>query len=165
MNKDNLAKAVGDLLSVLKAQNEILKQLIELGEIEKEILTHNRWSELLEITSQENKLVEDLRRIEKQRNDVYSLLGTELDLGDDTSLNDLLEMRQIPSKGELTLIRGLLKTNAEKLKELNELNFILLQKSLIYFKKMENIIFTNNNYTNEGSLEEIKGLSYFNKMV
>jgi len=165
MNKDNLAKAVDDLLSVLKAQNEILKQLIELGEREKEILTHNRWSELLEITSQENKLVEDLRRIEKQRNDVYSLLGTELDLGDDTSLNDLLEMRQIPSKGELTLIRGLLKTNAEKLKELNELNFILLQKSLIYFKKMENIIFTNNNYTNEGSLEEIKGLSYFNKMV
>lgn len=165
MNKDNLAKAVDDLLSVLKAQNEILKQLIELGEREKEILTHNRWSELLEITSQENKLAEDLRRIEKQRNDVYSLLGTELDLGDDTSLNGLLEMRQIPSKGELTLIRGLLKTNAEKLKELNELNFILLQKSLIYFKKMENIIFTNNNYTNEGSLEEIKGLSYFNKMV
>lgn len=165
MNKDNLAKAVDDLLAVLKTQNEILKQLIELGEREKEILTHNRWSELLEITSQENKLVEDLRRIEKQRNDVYSLLGTELDLGDDTSLNDLLEMRQIPSKGELTLIRGLLKTNAEKLKELNELNFILLQKSLIYFKKMENIIFTNNNYTNEGSLEEIKGLSCFNKMV
>jgi len=165
MNKDNLAKAVDDLLSVLKAQNEILKQLIKLGEREKEILTHNRWSELLEITSQENKLVEDLRRIEKQRNDVYSLLGTELDLGDDTSLNDLLEMRQIPSKGELTLIRGLLKTNAEKLKELNELNFILLQKSLIYFRKMENVIFTNNNYTNEGSLEEIKGLSYFNKMV
>jgi len=165
MNKDNLAKAVDDLLSVLKAQNEILKQLIELGEREKEILTHNRWSELLEITSQENKLVEDLRRIEKQRNDVYSLLGTELDLGDDTSLNDLLEMRQIPSKGELTLIRGLLKLNAEKLKELNELNFILLQKSLIYFRKMENVIFTNNNYTNEGSLEEIKGLSYFNKMV
>jgi|GEM_PF-2299110 len=165
MNKDDLAKAVDDLLSVLKAQNEILKQLIELGEREKEILTHNRWSELLEITSQENKLVEDLRRIEKQGNNVYSLLSTELDLDDDTSLNDLLRMRQIPSKGELTLIRGLLKLNAEKLKELNELNFILLQKSLIYFKKMENMIFTNNNYTNEGSLEEIKGSSSFNKIV
>lgn len=163
---NELEKAVEELIGILKGQNEILKGFIALGEKEKEILTHNRWEELIEITSFENKLSADLARMEEKRKEIYSFLKKELNLSDSSSsLQDFLEVTEIPYKGELTLLRSLLKINIEKLKELNELNFFLLQKSLSYFKKMENGLLTNNNYDNEGLREKKPEPFFFNKTV
>jgi len=110
-------------------------RLIELGGAKKQILIENKVEQLTAIVNQENKVIKELERMEKQREDTVKryLRDKGLRMRIPTTIQDLVQATvSMQDKQRLTSCGERLNEAAAKLQAANQENQDLLQQMMDY---------------------------------
>lgn len=161
-----MASLIEELVSTLKAEETIYKELIPIAEDKTKIIIRNDLKALQDITEKEQLMIERLTPLEKKRAEVIVNMGTVLNRNPSTlNLKHLIELlgRQPEEQKELSILHDSLKTTIGRLVGINNRNKSLIEQSLEMIEFNMNLIQSTrmspgtNNYTRGASTVEMPG--------
>lgn len=155
------ANTIPELCEILKGENNIYENLIDLGNRKTKILIEGNVEELSRILVEENKNIKVLKNLEKSREESLKVISSGLNL-DYTKLNinDIIEKIDAQSSGNLIEIQTKLKSNILKAMDINKQNESLIQNSLEFVEFSMNILSNakastgENNYGSSGKVNQ-----------
>lgn len=139
-------KSLATLGMLLEKQNNLVLELLRLGEEELLALKADNLDELQEITGKQQVLSERLAVLEKERIALQTELADRLKLTGQLTLKELMDA-ELPGSEQVAIMGNILKENFLKLKELNETNNLLIRQSLAYINKMLSAMMTKSQAT------------------
>ena len=150
----------------LNKQNNIIQQLLLLGERESEALVKNDIQLLTEVVHEQEQVGVRLIEIEKERLILQEDMAEQLSLNKNVSLRQLIKSSSFQSDALIDLA-DTLKTNYLQLQELNETNRMLIKQSLVYVNKMLSTFMPQNEttYQNSGMVKTAANSSTIDKSV
>ena len=150
----------------LNKQNNIIQQLLLLGERESEALVKNDIQLLTEVVPAQEQVGVRLIEIEKERLILQEDMAEQLSLNKNVSLRQLIKSSSFQSDAIIDLA-DTLKTNYLQLQELNETNRMLIKQSLVYVNKMLSTFMPRNEttYQNSGMVKTAANTSTIDKSV
>ncbi|MBO8167953.1 MAG: flagellar protein FlgN [Thermoanaerobacteraceae bacterium] len=128
------------LRELLVKQNEIIEELIALGERETEALKENDIKNLAQIVREQEQVGVQLAEMEKERLALQEELAAKLPAARDAGLKDILRMSALSHTEELEQLADKLKENYRQLQVLNETNKLLIRQSLSYVNKILSVL-------------------------
>jgi flagellar biosynthesis/type III secretory pathway chaperone len=150
-----MAGLMDDLISTLRDELQIYKDLIPLADKKSSVIIANDTEALSEITEKEQITVERLKSLEKKREGIMANMRVVLNRkNSELKLEELIELmdKQPEAKTNLTELKKSLKETLDRLKTLNERNTKLINESLEISEYHLNMIrssktYIGNNYT------------------
>lgn len=121
--------------NLLLEHDSLVAKLLELAEEELEALKANDLKGLQKVISQQQRLSDELFDLEKKRMALQAQLAEEYGISPHISLRELLAS-SLPGIDELEEVGQRILDNFNKLKEVNELNNLLIRQSLAYINKI-----------------------------
>ncbi len=154
------------LQDLLNKQNNIIQQLLLLGEKESEALTKNDIQLLTEVVHEQEQVGVRLVETERERLTLQEDMAEQLSLDKNVSLRQLIKSSSFQNEA-LIKIADTLKTNYLELQELNETNRMLIKQSLVYVNKMLSAFIPQNEttYQNSGMVKTAANTSTIDKSV
>lgn len=159
-----MASLIEELMSTLKAEEEIYKELLPIADKKTRIIIQNDLGALQEITEIEQLMIEKLTPLERKRAEVILNIGTVLNRKPDTlNLKNLIDLlnKQPKEQKELSILHDSLKSTVRRLVEINDRNKSLIEQSLEMIEFNMNLIQStrmspgSNNYTKGASAIEM----------
>lgn len=141
-----MKECMASLQSILERQNQLVLELLRLGEKELEALKADDLQTLQEVIREQQSYGETLAKLEHERLDLQVFLAKEYDLPEGFSLRDLKEAKA-PGSEKIMPIGETLADNYSKLRELNETNNLLIRQSLSLINKMLSVFAPRNRTT------------------
>ncbi len=160
------ADHVLQITQLLEEQNQIIKELIQVGEEQLEALKIDDIEQINATASKQENLGRMLALKEKERREIAYTLGKELNI-DNIKLSDILKIVDEKYRNKLNEISQEIITNQEKLHDINETSKLLLRQSLQYVQKIMNCIDPPENkiYGSSGQIERTNNISSLNRSV
>ena len=159
-----MASLIEELVSTLKAEEEIYKELLPITEKKTRTIISNDLEELQKITEKEQLMIERLTPLERKRAEIIENIGIVLNRKSDTlTLKKLIELlqKQPNEQKELSILHDSLQTIVKRLVEINDRNKSLIEQSLEMIEFNMNLIQStrmspgSNNYTKGASSVEM----------
>lgn len=138
-----MASLIEELITVLKAEEEVYKQLLPMVEQKTQIIIRNDLTALQKITEQEQLAIERVTSLEHKRDEVIVNMGVVLSRNPRTlTLKKLIELleRQPKEQKELAVLHDSLTTILKKLSDANLRNQSLIEQSLEMIEFNMNLI-------------------------
>ncbi len=151
---------------LLEEQNQIMKQLIQVGEEQLEALKIDDIEHINATTSKQETLGRMLALKEKERRETAYALGKQLNI-DNIKLSDILNIVNDKERIKLNELSQEIITNQEKLHDINETSKLLLRQSLHYVQKIMDSIDPpeNKTYGSSGQIERKNNISSLNRSI
>lgn len=138
-----MASLIEELITVLKAEEEVYKNLLPVVEQKTQIIIRNDLTALQKITEQEQLAIERVTSLEHKRDEVIVNMGVVLSRNPRTlTLKKLIELldRQPKEQKELAVLHDSLTTILKKLSDANLRNQSLIEQSLEMIEFNMNLI-------------------------
>lgn len=138
-----MASLIEELITVLKAEEEVYKQLLPMVEQKTQIIIRNDLTALQKITEQEQLAIERVTSLEHKRDEVIVNMGVVLSRNPRTlTLKKLIELleRQPKEQKELAVLHDSLTTILKKISDANLRNQSLIEQSLEMIEFNMNLI-------------------------
>lgn len=162
-------KLLNDLINVLERQNMIYKDILEISRGKTKVIVEGRVSELDRMTGLEQKMVFRAGCLDKRREELLRQITNKAGINADrVSMGLLLDKAGDGLKERFLRIRNDLCETLGQLKEVNDLNSRLIEKSLEYIKLSLSIVTDNTSgiaYGGGDGGEKQQGLSLFDQRV
>lgn len=124
-----------ELADLLEAQNNLMERLCRLGREQLQALRRDDLAELQRITAEQEALSRELTELETRRLALQERLAAGLNLRPDFSLRELLGM-PLAGAARLRQLAAQAAENTAQLRDLNEVNRLLINQSLAYVNRM-----------------------------
>ncbi|WP_066711962.1 flagellar protein FlgN [Clostridium sp. Marseille-P299] len=151
-----MASLIEELISTLKTEEEIYKELLPISEEKTKIIIQNDLGALQEIVELEQLMIEKLTPLERKRAEVIANIETVLNKKPGSlDLKTMIELfeKQPKEQRELSLLHDSLKATINRLVDINDRNKSLIEQSLEMIEFNMNLIQSTrmspgtNNYT------------------
>jgi len=124
------------LSNLLERQDELISGLISLGKSQLKAMRANDLAELARVTSEQQELSARLVYLEGERVEIQHRLGLLLHkTGSEVTLKEILERADV-NRERLEALAKRLTKNYEELRDLNEINRLLIRQSLSFVNKI-----------------------------
>ena len=159
-----MASLIEELISTLKAEEEIYQELLPISERKTRIIIENDLKSLQEIVESEQLMIEKLNPLERKRAEVIANIETVLNKKPGTlNLKTMIELfeKQPKEQRELSLLHDSLTSTIHRLVEINDRNKSLIEQSLEMIEFNMNLIQStrmspgSNNYTKRAAGVEV----------
>jgi hypothetical protein len=127
-----MADSMEQLIIVLKNEEEIFRDYIELAKKKKEIIIAGHVKELDSITKVEQEMIIKMGKIDHIRTSIIGNLLLELGIKSVKNISELVKYLPEEVGIKVTELRNRLEENIKEIKEINELNSSLIKQSLEY---------------------------------
>ncbi len=164
-------KVLERLSRILDDQISDFKQLLKYEKLKNEVIINQEVDKLKQLTSNEEDILDEVARLEEQREDIVSTLFKEYDSKSEKVLSALIKI--LPSddeeyKKDLQRKKDELIMNIKDLKKINIINNKLLLDSIKFFSYAVNSIqeMDTVTYNNDGSMpKDREGAWVINKQA
>ncbi|MEW6661698.1 MAG: flagellar protein FlgN [Bacillota bacterium] len=159
-------KLFASLVKLLVDQEELMAQLVLLGEREMAALRQNDLPGVSAIVSEQEKASQALSRLEEERVHLQSRLSAMLPSGNSLVLRDILPYAG-KEQAQLEKLAAALQAHCLRLQELNETNTLLIRQSLAYINRLLPHLAPNKGatYSPEGHLQPLSRAGVLDKTV
>ena len=157
---------IDSLIEILKQQADIYNYLLDKSKEKTDIIIEGKVDELDRITKLENTLVSDIAKMESRREALVNKIAEEIGTtSDQVTISELIKKIDKNEAEELEGLRNRISGILNELKNINELNSMLIKNSLEYAEFSLNILSTarvsDNNYGDSGKVSGPKNRSFF----
>lgn len=137
-----LAGLIEELMNTVEKQIVIYDELLEIAAKKKVAVIENKVEELAGFNSEENTLLGRCTRLDKRREELFDDIAFVLNKKNkDITLSKLIELiKGQPEEERLVQIRDRATESLNKLKQINDLNKILIETSLEHIDYSMNVI-------------------------
>ncbi len=130
---DNLKKLVSDLKDILTNEMDLYRDMVDLANKKRDVITKGDIKELDNITHIEQEIIINIGKLEDTRTEIVDMIMEELGLtNDDINVSKVLERLDQKDKVHLEKMRDDFIQILNELKEKNDLNNALIKDSLEY---------------------------------
>lgn len=137
-----MAGLIEELMNTVDKQIDIYEELLEIAAKKKVSIVENRVEDLAEFTAVENTLLGRCSRLDKQRETLFNDIAFVLNKkSEDITLTKLIELiKGQPEEERLIKTRDKAFETLNKLKQINDLNRMLVETSLEHIDYSMNVI-------------------------
>ncbi|MDI6707247.1 MAG: flagellar protein FlgN [Bacillota bacterium] len=157
------------LVEILEQENRIYKDLLEISKHKTDIIVEGKVSELDRMTGVEQKMVVNVGQLEKQREELIKDMARHLEMdAQEINMELIIDGVDGQLKERFLNIKGEVTATLNELKQVNDLNSELIEKSLEYINFSIGLITDNSNnttYNSRRDKEKGEGLSFFDQKV
>ncbi|MDF2485729.1 MAG: hypothetical protein K0R46_1897 [Herbinix sp.] len=155
-----MASLIDELISVLEEECDVYQQLIPIADEKTQVIVKNDLTSLQDITSKEQRAVGHINTLERKRDQIMNNIRTVINRkSGEFTLKTLIGLMEKQPKEQkaLSIIHDNLKSNIQRLVEINNRNMSLIQQSLEMIEFNMNFIQStrmspgNNTYTKGAS--------------
>jgi hypothetical protein len=155
-----VASLIDELISVLEEECDVYQQLIPIADEKTQVIVKNDLTSLQDITSKEQRAVGHINTLERKRDQIMNNIRTVINRkSGEFTLKTLIGLMEKQPKEQkaLSIIHDNLKSNIQRLVEINNRNMSLIQQSLEMIEFNMNFIQStrmspgNNTYTKGAS--------------
>ena len=157
------------LVEILEQENRIYKDLLEISKHKTDIIVEGKVSELDRMTGVGQKMVVNVGQLEKQREELIKDMARHLEMdAQEINMELIIDGVDGQLKERFLNIKGEVTATLNELKQVNDLNSELIEKSLEYINFSIGLITDNSNnttYNSRRDKEKGEGLSFFDQKV
>lgn len=157
------------LVEILEQENRIYKDLLEISRHKTDIIIEGKVSELDRMTGVEQKMVVNVGQLEKQREDLIKEMARHLEMdAREINMELIIDGVDAQLKDKFLNIKEEVTDTLNELKQVNDLNSELIEKSLEYINFSIGLITDNSNnttYNSRRDKDKGEGLSFFDQKV
>lgn len=138
-----MASLVEELISVLKAEDEIYEVLIPIADAKTKVIIKNDLKALQETTEKEQRVIERIQALERKREEVIVNIGTVINRNPKTlTMKMIIKLlgKQPEEQAKLSELHDSLTATIKTLVAINERNKSLIQQSLEMIEFNMNLI-------------------------
>jgi len=140
-----MPKSTGHLLILLKKEQDLYNEILELAKEKRQIIVEGKIKELEQMTKREQRMISMLLGVEKKRSAVVEGLVKELGIGTVNNISELLEHLDVDTAREFLEIKESLSVSVKKLSNENDVNSKLIGQSLEIIDFNMNLLASINN--------------------
>ncbi|MCT4613190.1 MAG: flagellar protein FlgN [Clostridia bacterium] len=146
-----MAGLLEELIINLNKENDLYKSLTNLGSKKTECIVENKIDEIGSLTNDEQRLITDLNRVIKKREEQFKDIAIVLSLDNqEITLNALIDkLEGNESQASLIEVRDEILKNVTEMREVNEENEVLIKQSMEYVEFTLNAIKTSSNISQD----------------
>jgi flagellar biosynthesis/type III secretory pathway chaperone len=164
-----MKEQITDLVELLEQQNKVYMELLEISRRKTKVIVEGRVGQLDRLTRLEQKVVFRAGCLEKRREELLiQLAGQDYKNADRVSLGPLLDKAGGRLKERFMNLREDIAGTLLQLKEVNDLNSSLIEKSLEYIKLSLDIVTDRTSgitYGKRAGSKEVESIGLFDKKV
>lgn len=136
-----MATILETLMETINEEIKIYEDLLAIGKEKKNIIINNEVEVLKQMNTVEISLANKLKKLEEKRKESFDDIKMVLGLSGHITLTKITEkLKNEKEKKELINLKEKLKTTAEELRKINEINRNLINNSLDYIGFSMNLI-------------------------
>ena len=129
-------EAIEKLINLIKEEETVLSTFLDCLNRQKEFIIQNRVDDFDKTVSEEEKLIDHIRELERGRMELVSEIANSAGTGDDElTLTRLIELNMGESSSELKQLKRTLAGLVERIKKANRINQYLIRRSLSFIQK------------------------------
>lgn len=155
------------LIEVLERENGIYKDILDISRHKTEIIVEGKVTELDRMTGIEQKMVFNVGQLEKQREELLREMAQFMDIGvEEINMDHVIDEADGHLKDRFSKIREEISATLKELKEVNDLNSQLIEKSLEYIDFFIDLITDNSSgtiYSNRRDKDKGERVSFFDQ--
>lgn len=134
-------QAVLELIDILEKQRELYKKLLEIAKAKQPVLVKGNLAKLEEFIKQEEQIVVQVGKLEEQRSRVHQALANHFHFPEpEITLSEIAAKVSAELSNKLSQVGDGLKDILNELKDVNNLNSVLIKQSLDYIEFTVNLI-------------------------
>ena len=134
-------QAVLELIDILDRQRELYQRLLEIAKAKQPVLVKGDLAKLEEFTKQEEQIVVQVGKLEEQRSRVHQALANHFHFPEpEITLSEIAAKVSAELSDKLSQVGDGLKDTLNELKDVNNLNSVLIKQSLDYIEFTVNLI-------------------------
>lgn len=134
-------QAVLELIDILDRQREFYQKLLEIAKAKQPVLVKGDLAKLEEFTKQEEQIVVQVGKLEEQRSRVHQALANHFHFPEpEITLSEIAAKVSAELSDKLSQVGDGLKDTLNELKDVNNLNSVLIKQSLDYIEFTVNLI-------------------------
>ncbi len=157
------------LIEILEKESGLYKDILELSRHKTNTIVEGKVAELEQITRVEQKMLLNIGGLEQQREDAVNQLARSLNVpADQLSIDLAIDKVGADLKERLVALKDDIAAQLKELKQVNDLNSQLIEKSLEYIDFSINLIAgspSDVTYNTAKGKGKDKGVSFFDQKV